>query len=354
VTTGSGQRSDGSKREDTPPGEGIAASAHAADRDELDRFKRHVSLLEFAISKGYRLDKRESSLSSKVLRHEPTDDKLVVGRARDGHWQYFSVRDSADNGTIIDFLQRRERKTLGQIRHELREWTHTTREFQVPASHREVAPTTRDRALIALEVARAEAVTAHPYLVRERALQPETLNAERFRGTWKVAVASHGNVLFLHHDERGLCGFEIKNRGFTGFAKGGEKGIWLSNSRATDTRLVIAESAIDALSYHQLRPSEHTRYVSVAGALNRHQPDLLERAMARMRAGSTIVAGTDNDKAGHELAQRIRELGAKHADLRFERHVPEVGKDWNDQLRASLAVIVAQKTNRSREPDRGA
>jgi hypothetical protein len=46
-----------------------------------------------------------------------------------------------------------------------------------------------------------------------------------------------------------VCGYEIKNRDFTGFARGGSKGLWLSHTEPDDTRMVSCESAIDALSH---------------------------------------------------------------------------------------------------------
>lgn len=310
------------------------SSVPAAARDELDRFKRDVSLLEFAASKGYELDARESSTSSKVLRHSGTNDKIIIGRARDGHWQYFSVRDRDDNGTIIDFIQHRERKNLREVRKDLREWMHTDRPPQLPAAHRLVESFRKDRARVALELAQAQVVSTHAYLVDERGLDPRTLNDERFRATWKQAAGGHKNVLFLHRNDEGLCGFEIKNAGFTGFAKGGERGLWSSNARLGDRQLVITESAIDALSYHQLHPHGRTRYASTGGALSTRQSELLDHAVARMGPGSTIVAATDKDSAGHALAEHIRALCAKHPHVTFERHAPELGKDWNDQLRA--------------------
>jgi hypothetical protein len=311
----------------TPP-----RSPGPEDRCELDRFKRDIDLSAFAASKGYSLDRRESSATCRVLRHEATGDKIIVGKAADGHWQYFSVRDRDDNGTIIDFIQHRERTTLGQVRQELREWTHTG--HHLPAfARRSVEPVTKDRAAVALVVARSTVVTTHPYL-ESRGLTPETLSAPRFRGTWRRAEGPHGNVMFLHHDGDGLTGFELKNAGFTGFSKGGSKGLWASVTTPTDNRLVIVESAIDAISYHQVNPHPKTRYLSFAGGLNERQPELLERAISWMAPGSTVVAGTDNDRQGHAFAERIAALCKEHPHVTFERHAPTVGKDWNDQLQA--------------------
>jgi hypothetical protein len=303
------------------------------DRHELERFKRDVDLSAFAASRGYALDQRESSASCRVLRHEATKDKLIIGKAGDGHWQYFSVRDPDDNGTIIDFIQRRERKTIGEVRRELREWTHTERELPAFA-RRPVEPATKDRAAVVLAVARSTAVETHPYL-ESRGLTRETLSGPRFRGTWRQADGSHQNVMFLHRDGDGLCGFEIKNAGgFTGFSKGGYKGLWASSASPTDNRLVITESAIDAISYHQVNPHPRTRYLSFAGGLNERQPELLERAISWMAAGSIVVAATDHDKEGRAFAERIGALCEKHPHVTFERHAPTVGKDWNEQLQA--------------------
>jgi hypothetical protein len=51
------------------------------------------------------------------------------------------------------------------------------------------------------------------------------LQSPRFAGRLKVDFRS--NAIFPHADKDGPCGYEIKNKGFTGFARGGEKGLWL-------------------------------------------------------------------------------------------------------------------------------
>ena len=75
-----------------------------------------------------------------------------------------------------------------------------------------------------------------------RGAQPVELDLSRFQG--RVLMDSRSNAIVPNADKDGPCGYEIKNHGFTGFAAGGEKGLWMSRVRATDTALVIAESAI--------------------------------------------------------------------------------------------------------------
>lgn len=85
----------------------------------------------------------------------------------------------------------------------------------------------------------------------------------RFQG--RILEDTRSAAVFPYFDRDGPCGYEIKNHGLTGFAPGGEKGLWMSQARGTDTALVIAEIAIDALSYAALHPDEHARYASLGG-----------------------------------------------------------------------------------------
>lgn len=310
------------------------ARSEPADRYELARFRQDINLIAFAASKGYAVDKRDSSRNCCMMRHA-NGDKIAIGKAADGHWQYYSFRDERDNGDIVEFVQQRSGGRgafpLGSVRKELRQWTHTERE--VPQFVPELRPVVKDRAAVNAAFEKARVVETHPHL-EARALSPATLADPRFRGTWRMMPDRYGNVIFPHRDLEGLSGFEVKNKGFTSFAEGGDKGLWSSRTRPGDNRLVIAESAIDALSYHQLHPYPGARYVSFAGGLNPRQPELLERAIARMPPGSTIVAATDRDHDGDVFAKRIAAMCSEHSGVTFVRGAPKLGcKDWNDHLK---------------------
>ena len=128
---------------------------------------------------------------------------------------------------------------------------------------------------------------------------------ERFAG--RVRIDARGNAVFPHFDQEGLCGYEIKNKGFTGFSSGGTKGLWLSQERPDDNRLVFCESAIDALSHAVLFPDDRARYASIGGKPNPVQPELIRAAIARMPAKSKIVSAMDADADGGKLAEVVRE-----------------------------------------------
>lgn len=306
--------------------------------DELEDFKTEINLTEYAAGQGYVLDRKASSRNSAVMRRDD-GDKIVIARGQDRHWIYFSVRDDADNGTVIDFVQNRKGVKLGGVRQELRPWTGGTQTVTRPHPDlfaQEIAPVSRDRAQVLLELARMKLLASHRWLEEERRIPIALLQSPRFAGKLKVDVRT--NAIFPHADKDGLCGYEIKNRNFTGFARGGEKGLWFSAVKSSDTALVIAESGIDALSHAVLHPNGNARYASTGGAMNPDQPALIRGAIEKMGQGASIRIATDNDAGGRELADQIAAIAAEtgRADLRVVRDLPEgEGRDWNDQLRES-------------------
>jgi hypothetical protein len=147
-----------------------------------------------------------------------------------------------------------------------------------------------------------------------------------------------------HFDQDGLCGYELKNKGFTGLASGGIKGLWLSVERPDDEKLVVSESAIDALSHAALFPDDRARYASIGGKLNPTQPELIRAAIARMPSGSRseVVSAMDSDEEGGKLTEIVRQALALsgRGDLVFKDHRPSGAKDWNDILRATPKLFV--------------
>src|SRR5450755_5088795 len=216
----------------------------------------------------------------------------------------------------------RERVSLGAARKVIRLWLGQPQQVPVPAFPA-LPKTPKDRMRVDTEFARTQEVRSHPYLENERALPAALLWSGRFAG--RVRMDARGNAVFPHFDRDGLCGYEIKNRGFTGFSAGGSKGLWFSQVGPEDNRLVFCESAIDALSHAALFPGpreggDRTRYASIGGKPNPQQPELIRAAVARMPVGSEIVAAMDADADGAKLAGVVRgavELSGR-TDLRFE------------------------------------
>ena len=108
-------------------------------------------------------------------------------------------------------------------------------------------------------------------------------------------------------------------------------GLWLSRFSESDERLVIAETAVDALSYAALHNSERSRFASLAGSMNDQQPALLVAAVQKLPRGALVIGAFDNDEAGDNFLEKVRMI-LKDKDVIDDR--PETrGDDWNDVLR---------------------
>ncbi len=59
-----------------------------------------------------------------------------------------------------------------------------------------------------------------PGYLEGRGLNPRTI--ARFAGC--IRTDGRSNACFLHQDDNGISGYEVKNKGFTGFVGGGTKG----------------------------------------------------------------------------------------------------------------------------------
>jgi hypothetical protein len=100
----------------------------------------------------------------------------------DQRWIYFSVRDDRDNGTIVDFVQKRKGVQLGGVRQELRPWAGSVRTVRRAAPNlfaQDLAPITKDRARVLLELARMKPLAGSRYLDEERKIPAALLRAGR-------------------------------------------------------------------------------------------------------------------------------------------------------------------------------
>lgn len=301
---------------------------------ELESFKTDIDMRAYASTMGYFLDEKDSWRGTAVMRRADGDKIAITRNSADNHYVFYSFRSDLDHGTIIDFLKHRRNLSLGAIRKELRPWLSAP-PTSLPAFAAPLAKTPKDRMKVQAALARMDIAVRHDYLEATRGIPAAILGSARFAGC--VRIDARGNAIFPHTDDDGVCGYEIKNDGWTSFSPSGAKGLWLSRELPGDNRLTFFESALDALSYAALFAEPRTIFASIAGRPNTRQPELIRSACAKMPAGSIIVAAMDADAAGREMAEVVRravELTGR-ADLHFESFEPSIGKDWNDQLRRS-------------------
>lgn len=295
--------------------------------EELERFKRSIDLVSFAEAYGFRIIGRRGPIVE--MRHEQDRDRIdITHHEADGHPVFKSWNQDAQ-GSVIDFVMHRDRCTLGKARVILRHWTPA---YHVPASS---APAPRPAPRPPLNrVALAAAWRGfRPYAggyLEARGLSAATLAtaADRLR------LDERGNVAFRHDDREGLTGWEIKNRGFQGFAEGGRKGLFALRAGyprdEAPPRLVVTECALDALSFHQYDPAP-ALLLSFGGGLSDDQRELLAHVLTKYPAAA-ILAATDSDDQGDRYAVTIAEIRPDAIRAKSPK-----GKDWNDSIRPAPA-----------------
>lgn len=299
--------------------------------DELSRFKSEINLSAYLADQGYQLDKKKSCTSYAVMRKGV--EKLVVTRAPDGHYVYTDAHNDRDCGSIIDYIQNRRALNLGQVRKELRPWIGTGR---LPASIENYQPTIEkspaDYARIATSWSNAGEVRDYSYLA-SRGIERETVEAYSDR----IRQSAQGTLMFQHLDPHSpVSGYEFKAQGYAGFSKGGRKGLFIARrSEARHIRrLVITETALDALSYAQLEGcKKDVAYVSTGGNFSDEQIEQL-KAIVRGLGLEMVITAHDNDKGGHDQAEKLRERLQNSCSI--ERHTPPRGNDWNEELQDTL------------------
>jgi len=299
--------------------------------DELERFKKDISIADIAQDQyGYELDKKESSKSYLVLR--AGGDKIIVTRDKsDGHDVYFNAHDDSDCGSIIDFVKGRvgdNNAKLVRVRQALRPLAPGSKKPAIKkpgtAPVRPVA-VTKDLAKVMRQATDLKPYTG-AYLTRERKLDANVIKA------FKVVQDARGNACFIHKSDDGISGWESKNAGFTGFAEGGSRALFMAKpGQEPVSRIVVTEAAIDAMSYAQMRHKAGTAYLSTGGsALSAEQQQQLKAVFARNPQAAVVLA-TDHDAAGEKAAEQIKTLAL--AGQRVERELPKA-KDWNQDLQS--------------------
>lgn len=288
---------------------------------ELEYFKS-LNLGELAAFYGYQLDKRESSRSSLVMRHSD-GDKIIIATGEDGHSVFFSVTSNA-SGSVLDFVIHRQGGNLGHARQTLRKYNPPSFPTAQPSTIPKPRPIPHNCAALLMQWHKFKPCC--PAYLESRGLKPDTIAT--FAD--KIRTDERHNTVFRHDDLTGLSGWEIKNKGFTGFARGGRKAFFACRAGIQPenkiNRLVIAESAIDALSYYQHDPSP-ALVLSFGGGLSPEQEELLRHVLTKYPAAE-IVTATDNDPQGEVFASLIK---AHRPDA--ARALPTKGKDWNDSIR---------------------
>jgi 5S rRNA maturation endonuclease (ribonuclease M5) len=254
--------------------------------------------------------------------------KIIITKAPDGHYVYTDAHNESDNGSIIDICQRLTGKNLGQVRRELRPWIGKGQDRPRPPieAWQKIYRTEPDYIKVAIGFNNAEPVFDFSYF-DERGIDKTVVNS--FPST--IRQSSDGMLLFRHIKKNVyLSGYEKKNAGYTGFSKGGKKGVCVFHDGQNKVdNLVITETAIDALSKAQLDGlPESTAYCSIGGTPSEEQIFQLAEIVKNNKLRAIIAV--DRDQGGERITQSIRTL-LPDAEIVLPKK-----KDWNDDLKEKI------------------
>ena len=153
----------------------------------------------------------------------------------------------------------------------------------------------------------------HRYLTQERKLPDRLVEAAHAKGL--IYSDRRGNCVFPCDKESGAF---IRGTGAQSFKRTMGQGHLPYALKGTDNKIIVTESAIDALTLKTMHPMSAVIATGGNMALERLKPYL---------GGKTVYLAHDKDKAGENQAARIKESYPE-----AQRLTPPQGKDWNEYL----------------------
>lgn len=276
-------------------------------------FRSEISIMELAASVGYRYDPRKGS-KWPVLVNEYNGDKIIVANPRSTSSEgYFNPNDDSDKGTLIDFVKNRLGRDFPHDR-SISDLMNINRvlygfknePFLEPMVY---MPTTKPRKPFTTDGLMDSLI--RPAYLLSRNIKRQTLFSKEFSGrVLNIKNSNYINVAFPFYDrDDKVVGIEKRSFFCDLFVEGSErsKSVWHSNIPQKLERIIIAESAIDAMSYHQLKPTKNALYVSIGGSLSFGQIEVINALKVRTNLSKDFkyVSATDNDKAGNKYDQKL-------------------------------------------------
>ena len=317
-------------------------------KDDIEKVKREVNLIQHAASMGYVLDKEKSSKTWAVMEKE--GDKILIknGPNQNGHWMYKSLVDDQEKGTIVDFMQKRG---------------FSYQSICGLSSKHLDDRVVKDQKTLSVEI---EDVLSQRYIAQEafdKVVEHQKGNYLACRGIDRDTYVGYPGVkvgdqavfaLYRDINSNGkgtICStisyqFDAKGSRSDGgcfnstkyFQKGLPRGLSiLVDPNVPVKHIVVSESPIDALSYKQMNKMlEGTMYISTCGSLSQGIKKELTNVLSNAKEnGWSVTLAFDNDKAGRNVEKEVREL-ASSLKVSCKSYMPSKGKDWNEELVSSL------------------
>ena len=323
----------------------------------FNQVKKDINLVDLVLTLGYQHNRAKSGSDIEKgkfhtfdYKGKPGLDQVIIYKSPSGDYLYFNRADDRDKGSVIDFLKNRieNPRIAGIVASPGKNvWAsvieNAKRYLNLPAAQRNISPQLQQRiepvqrgeGYVPEFLRKTTPLTDASYLIN-RGLTPETLASPLFAGRIlnhvHTGTGKDGhpykfiNIAFPQLYKDGIVGLEIKANGFKGQAADSlnSAALWLSNTNTKTNTLVVAESAIDALSHYQLKQPTNALYASTSGQLTDNKvaeiKHLIENANLK-----TVKLAMDNNLEGHLFDTRlITGLARPNTPMSIERTQPSM------------------------------
>jgi Toprim-like/Protein of unknown function (DUF3991) len=310
----------------------------------FQEFRNDISIIEMAASVGYQVDKSKGNKWPVMISRYNDEKIIIVNPASTSNQGYFNPGNDLDKGTLIDFIRNR----LGQEFRNDASFSESKNINKVLYGYQHI-PMEIDEVYIKPSTASKIykysdddfSPLKNTLYLTGRLISNETICGPEFKGTiFNKFQNGFANIAFPYKNEKGeIRGIEYRNQDYKMFSEGMDRSnaVWHSNMPPKLEKIALAESPIDALSYHQLKQPEHILYVAFGGSLSVNQMPII-KALAAMHPckmdGFHFVSIADNDTQGEKYNLKLKEL------LMPERLVVDkpVLKDYNEDLKMAPGV----------------
>ncbi len=297
--------------------------------------------MELALANGYSCN-RSKGMKWPVLESNSGDKIIIINPNSSSNQGYFNPNDDRDKGTLINFVGNRLGDIFPQdlslsreqnINRVLHQWLNLP--FRERLASTKILGSSRHGEVV-------EELTFLPALLKPlkdmdylkfRGIDESTLRSTNFHGKiLQCRIGNFCNIAFPYQESIGgkYVGAEVRNHHFKRHLRGSLRSysVWVSNVPSQVKRLIICESAIDCLSYHQLKGTLEDVYLSIGGSLTQGQLLCMRNMITQLPVGLAyqIIVAVDHDEMGHTYIQKILEA--------FPKAIVDqpTGKDYNEDL----------------------
>jgi|GEM_PF-2739459 len=279
-------------------------------------YKARIDLVEFAQWKGYGINLEKTSRNYAVLKKE--GDIIIVFQNRTtGYQGYFNPNDANDTGNILNFEFNRSKRDWRAVFGALDNFLNESEAGKIKIRRTHLRPTPPPEAVFDASYDFGFQEPFDLSYLNRRGISTATLSVACFKGQVFNGPFIHNgityvNTLFPLRNQTGVVAAIIRNVQYNKIERARGDACWVSNLDTNNTdnvTMVITESPIDALSYHQLFPAgalEQRLYVATAGNLSESQPQYIQYLIEVYQPRKVVLAN-DNDKAG--FFQNVKLMG---------------------------------------------